>query len=381
MRILIAGAGIAGLTLAALLRQRGEKPEIVEQRTEIATHDYMLGISPLGSRVLYGLQLMDAFLEKSVASDHYAMCTGAGETIHQISLQEVYQPYGPNRACTRGQLLRVLKKGCEGLSFRMGITITALAQQDQQVSVTFSDGTQASYDLVVGADGGDSVVRDLILKPEEISHFDTGWGGWLWWTSDSHLQPGTVSEFWGSGYMLGVYPTEYRFGVFAVVPAEEGKTSPYSGLRSDLRQTMSDLVTRFPQVFEQIPREGMGMTYWPIADARASVWYKQRVVLVGDSAAGFLPTSAVGASMAMESAAVLADELTRVDASRVEWALQLYQTRRKPRVEAEQEDARDMARGMFVKSAIHSHLRNLALQRYSTQSFADSIKRAFEAPI
>jgi len=381
MRILIVGAGISGLTLAALLKQRGMTPEIVEQQQTLTEPGYMLGISPLGNRVLYGLDLMKSFLDQSVASDNYAMCTGSNEIIHQFSLRQVYEAYGPNRACTRGTLLRVLMAGCEGLSFKMGVSVTAIEQRGDRVQVSFTDGSQEEYDLVVGADGVNSGVRRLILTPEEYSYFDTGWGGWLWWTSDTRLQAGTATEFWGSGYMLGIYPTEYRFGAFAIMPAEKDKTTPYPGLRSNIRQAMSDLVTPFPQVFEQIPQDGRGMSYWPLKDVRSSVWFKKHVVLLGDAVVGFLPTSGAGASMAMESAAVLADELSRVDVYHLEWALRLYQKRRQQRVELEQDDTRDLAKGMFVKSALHSHLRNLALQRYSTKSFTESIARIFESPI
>ncbi len=381
MRILIVGAGISGLTLGALLKQRGLNPDIIESQQSLTEHGYMLGLSPLGSRVLYGLGLMQPFLDQSVSSDHYAMRTGTNEMIHQFSLRQVYEAYGPNRACTRGTLLRVLMSGCQGLSIKMGLTITSLEQRGDQVQVTFSDGDQGEYDLVVGADGLNSEVRRLLLTPEEVSYLDTGWGGWLWWTSDSHLPSKTATEFWGSGYMLGIYPTEYKFGAFAILPAEKNKTAPYPGLRSHIRQAMSDLMKPFPQLFEQIPQDGRGMSYWPLKDVRAHVWFKKRVVLMGDAAVGFLPTSGAGAAMAMESAAVLADELSRVDAWHLEWALGLYQKRRQERVELEQEDARDLAKGLFVKSSLHSHLRNLALQRYSTKSFTDSLSRVFESPI
>lgn len=382
MRILIVGAGISGLTLAALLHQRGIQPDLIDQRDAPLDQGYMLGISPLGSRVLYGLGLMDTFLSQSVASDSYMMCNGSGEVIHQFSLRQVYETYGPNRACTRGTLLRVLMKACDGLSIRTGLSVSAIEQKGEVVQVTFTDGSLGEYDLVVGADGIHSEVRHLILTPDEYSYFESKWGGWLWWTTDPRLQAGTATEFWGSGYMLGLYPTESQFGAFAILPAEKDKTTPYPGLRSHIRQSMSDLIARFPQVFEQIPEDRRSnMSYWPLTDVRASVWFKKNVVLLGDAATGFLPTSGVGAAMAMESAAVLADELGRTDRYHLGWALSLYQKRRQARVEHEQDDARDLAKGLFVRSALQSHLRNMALQRYSTKSFAEGIAKVFDSPI
>lgn len=383
MRILIVGAGIGGLTLAALLKQRGFYPQLVEQKKDIFELGYMLTLYPLGSRILYGLGLMDTFLERSVGSDTCVLCKGSGEVIHHFSLKQVFAPWGTNRSCTRGTLLRVLREGPGAdIPLRMGMAVSAIEQPGEGVEVAFQDGTREEYDLVVAADGMDSTVRRLLWTPEEIRSFDTGWGGWLWWTDDASLVAGTAMEFWGAGYMLGIYPTEYRFGAFAVLPAEKDKIRPWPGLRSHIRQSMADLIKSRAGVFEQIPEdEQSGMQYWPMRDVRTHSWFKKRVVLLGDAAVGFLPTSDAGASMAMESAAVLADELTRTDLYRMEWALSLYEKRRKPRVEGVQNDARSLARQMFVKSAISSRLRNYMLQRYSLKTLSDNIEKFFQLPI
>jgi len=382
MRILIVGAGIAGLTLAGLLKQRGFEPEVVEKQKNISLPGYMLSIYPLGSRILYGLGVMPVFMERSVPSDDYMMCDGSGNVIHHLSLKQVFAPYGPNRACTRGTFLSVLREACPGLVIQMGTTVNSIEQHGDTVEVAFSNGKTGEYDLVVGADGVHSDVRRLVFTPDEYAFFETGWGGWLWWTDDDRLQPGTAMEFWGSGHMLGIYPTDYRFGAMAVSPTIKGKTTPYQGLRSDIRQARSDLIPKYPVVFEQIPQDDRSdMVYWPLTDVRTKSWFKKRVVLVGDAAVGFLPTSDAGGSMAMESAAVLADELMRVDNYHVEWALTIYQKRRQLRVEAAQDDSRDLAKNMFVKSAFSTWQRNRVLQRYSLKDLSDSIQKFFEAPI
>ena len=382
MRILIVGAGVAGLTLAALLRQRGYDPTIIDKQNDILQTGYMLGIYPLGNRILYGLGLMEEFLDRSVPSDNYIMCNGKGDIIHQFSLKQTFAPYGHNRSITRGTFIDVLLHGCNDLPLYLGVEITSIEQKGDIVEVTFHDGTQHEYDLVVGADGLRSQIRNLIFTPEEYHYFETGWGGWVWWTDDPKLTPGTAMEFWGSGHMLGIYPTEYKFGAFAISPTQKNKTVPYAGLRSDIRQALSDLIQRYPVVFEQIPLDNnSNMIYWPLTDVRSNNWYKKRVVLIGDAAVGFLPTSDAGASMAMESAAALADELTRTDTYHLDWSLLLYQKRRKPRVEAAQDDSRSLAKHMFVKSAVSSSIRNYMLRQHSLKSISESIDKIFQIPI
>lgn len=382
MRILIVGAGIAGLTLAALLKQRGFTPTIIDKQHDLLHTGHMLGIYPLGNRILYGLGLMEEFLDRSVPSDHYIMCNGNGDIMHQFSLKKTFAPYGHNRSITRGTFIDVLLQGCSDLDFMLGVEVTSITQNEDIAEVTLSDGSEFECDLVVGADGVRSQVRSLVFTPEEYHYFETGWGGWVWWTDDPKLTPGTAMEFWGSGHMLGIYPTEYKFGAFAISPTQKDKMIPYPGLRSDIRQALSDLIQPYPVVFEQIPLDdNSNMCYWPLTDVRSDNWYKKHVVLMGDAAVGFLPTSDAGASMAMESAAVLADELTRTDAHYLNWALLLYQKRRKPRVEAAQDDSRSLAKHMFVKSAMSSKIRNFILRKQSIENISESIEKIFQTPI
>jgi 2-polyprenyl-6-methoxyphenol hydroxylase-like FAD-dependent oxidoreductase len=100
-----------------------------------------------------------------------------------------------------------------------------------------------------------------------------------------------------------------------------------------------------------------------------------------DAAAGFLPTAGIGASMAMESAAVLADELSRTNTQFLEHALALYVKRRQHRVESTQNDSRHLAKMMFIKSATVSHIRDVATKFYSLEQLAGSIAKAFDEPI
>ncbi len=92
MRVLIAGAGIAGLTLSALLRQKGIKPQIVDRASDFAQAGYMLGLFPMGNRVLHGLGAFEAFVRRSEPMDTYAMCNGHGETMPAVARRPARDP-------------------------------------------------------------------------------------------------------------------------------------------------------------------------------------------------------------------------------------------------------------------------------------------------
>lgn len=81
------------------------------------------------------------------------------------------------------------------------------------------------------------------------------------------------------------------------------------------------------------------------------------MVLLGDAACAFLPTAGIGASLAMESASVLAEELSRSDAVHVESALAFYEARRRPRVEAAQDANRKLAKTMYPRHPFFARAR------------------------
>jgi 2-polyprenyl-6-methoxyphenol hydroxylase-like FAD-dependent oxidoreductase len=138
---------------------------------------------------------------------------------------------------------------------------------------------------------------------------------------------------------------------------------------------------RCDRVIAALPDDGEEMFFWHLSDVRAAEWVRNRVVLLGDAAAGFLPTAGIGASMAMESAAVLADELSRTNARMLDNALALYVKRRKRRVEGIQDDSRRLAKLMFVRSSTVAAVRNYVSKFMSLETVMKSITRAFEEPI
>ena len=342
----------------------------------------MMGLYPLGSRELYGLNLMTDFLKQTIDVHDYVASNFAGQIMQSFSVNDIFKIYGSFQCFTRGTLINILRNACQSLSIRMGITLSSLTQVDNIVKVEFSDHSEGEYDLVVGADGLNSTVRQLAFSPNEYAYFNTGWGCWVWWADEPELNPTKVVEFWGVGKMLGIYPTNYKYGVVIASPMQKNKTIAYPNRRQDIMSQCQILSSQYPTLFSGIPTDDdLSMYYWPLSDVRSKIWYKNRVVLIGDAAVGFLPTAGIGASMAMESAGVLADELSRTNTTYINWALSLYQKRRQKRVEAIQNDSRKLAKYMFIKSPLLTKLRDFLLPYYSAKTIAKNIDKYFKTPI
>jgi 2-polyprenyl-6-methoxyphenol hydroxylase-like FAD-dependent oxidoreductase len=103
--------------------------------------------------------------------------------------------------------------------------------------------------------------------------------------------------------------------------------------------------------------------------------------LIGDASAAFLPSAGVGASAAMESAAVLADELSRADARRLDLAIKLFEARRMHRVHKMQDDSRLLWRLAFTENAVLTGARNLLLGHVSSEQFLRNFEGLLEQPI
>ncbi len=379
MRVLIVGAGIGGLTLAALLDHRGAGATVVERAPDLGHAGYMLGLWPLGYRVLHGLGLYERFAAQCIEGRRYEVRDDRGEIVKQWSMERVAEEYGPNLSCTRPQLVKLLHGALGGASVRLGTALDALEDRGDEVEAVFSDGSRGAFDLVVGADGQRSRVRELLFGAP--SAFQTGWGGWVWWAGLDAVPSQTFVEHWGTGRFVGAYPTREGAGIFAGAPLDGGFEQPGPGRRERLRERFAGMGGMVDTWLGAIPDDHEAMFFWRLSDVRSEEWTRGRVVLLGDAAAGFLPTAGIGASMAMESAAVLADELSRTDARSVGRALAFYVKRRRIRVEKIQDESRRLARTMFVKSAPLAQVRNLATKLYSIEGLAGSIADAFAEPI
>lgn len=379
MRVLICGGGIAGLTLAALLRQRGTEPDIIDHAPNFDHAGYVLGLYPLGNRVLHGLGAFDAFVAASEPMHDYAIAGRNGRTIKNFDFRPFENKYGQTRILGRADLLRILHHVAGSPQIRMGVTVSAMSEGGDRVRVRTSDGADNEYDLVVGADGIHSQTRKYVSPGAGI--FDTKWACWAWWADRGGFPADTVFEQWGAGRFLGVYPTPQRLGVIAGAPARVLGFGAKDGRQMRMMEEFLKLKGRARDLIDSFPDDSTEMFYWKLDDQRTKAWIKGRVVLLGDAACAFLPTAGIGASMAMESAAVLADELSRSDSHNIPLALSFFERRRRARVEAAQSVSRKLSRLMFVKNPPLAWARNQAIRLMSLESLGREIVKMLGEPI
>jgi len=376
LKILIVGAGIAGLTLSGLLKKQGFSPTVIEKlpKEKFNSSGYMIGLMPLGGRAFNMLDLREDYLKNSLAIEKYSMYNTKGKRLNYFGLDDIAK-YGTYQGISRPKMIDLLLERCD--EPRFGTTVTKIAQSETTTQVTFSDGTSDTFDIVVIADGIHSTTRDLAFGEPNRKYRQTGWGGWAWFTDSLPPELGpNYREYWGADFFLGLYPVEgERVGVFLGGTMKDIKKAGHKRVAQKAEEIPSDLdLKEMMKPLENNP----DLFFWDFHDCRSKQWVNGTIALIGDAADGFLPTAGIGASMAMDSATILADEITRCDPDQVAYALTLYQKRQQKRVIQAQNTSRLLGNIMFVKNPVFSWLRNQSIRFASVNSFLGSIRKLIE---
>ncbi|MGJ7906776.1 FAD-dependent oxidoreductase [Actinopolyspora sp. H202] len=357
-RVLIVGAGVAGLTLAQSLRARGMHPVLVERAEQRQDSGYMLGLMPFVDPVLDDLGLERHYLEQSVAVRQYRLCASTGAVLRSFSVDTALGEFGHYRGIERGRLLELLTTGGAPVAFRTAPNAVERTGGTVRVCLTENETEfRADFDAVIAADGVHSTTRGLVLGAERVETHDTGWGGWVTWGEpDEWLD--TYQEIWGPGCFVGLYPVPGRTGVFTGGPRTDTTRGPaaFAQLVRDRLRTVEPRFSRALTALADTPESH----YWSLSDVRCADWTVGRFALLGDAAAGFLPTAGVGAAMAVESAGALARRLASADRSTVPRALLDYERAQRPRVESAQRNSRQLAALMLWRGRLSSRVRDFA---------------------
>jgi 2-polyprenyl-6-methoxyphenol hydroxylase-like FAD-dependent oxidoreductase len=364
-RILIVGGGIAGLTLAAALRRRQIEPTVVEKVPRYGDVGYLIGLWPMGRRVLDRLDLGRRFGELTVPVNNYVIHTDGGRRLRRFDFGRRLGDDVP-RVLKRADLLDLLRSYDHGIEVRMACTVDEVEQTDQVVRIRFNDGESAEYDLVVGADGIGSQLRRLVAG--EVSMRSTGLRLWSWWAPDIETDVvDAVHEFWGLRRFFAYNPTTGPLGCAAVLPVNGAPANP-----AEMKTRLAGIAGRADRILDSLDKV-THLERFDLDDLRMANWVFGRIVLIGDAAAAFLPSAAVGASMAMESAQVLAEELTGVDSAGIPGALQRYVRRRRARVDTIQGWSRSLAPFMIPRTRMGYLARNVALRVVPKRFVTDEI--------
>ena len=326
LNMLIVGAGIGGLSAAIAARRAGHEVLVIERDPEWSV--YGVGIIQQSNvlRAMDQLGVLENFLDAACGFDAVEVFAPDGTQVARIPSPRLVEGKPANVGIGRRALQSVLGNSAKGLGaqIRLGVTVESLSDDGAQVHVTFSDGSAAAFDLVIGADGVYSQVRDLILPGAERPVF-TGQAVWRYnLPRDADLD---ALRAYNGPVGVGLVPIgpELMY-IYVTTPEPDNPRYPRQGLAAAMRGKLANCAPAIRALAEQITDDD-GVVYRPLEGMMVhGPWSKGRVGLLGDAAHATTPHLGQGAGMAIEDAIVLVDELGKHD--NVEAALSAYRDRR-----------------------------------------------------
>ena len=353
--IVVAGAGIGGLTAALALAAKGFRVIVLEKSERLEEVGAGLQLSPNASRVLIDLGVREALEPRVIAPEAVSIFSArTGTEIGQIPLGEPARfrygaPYWIVHRADLQQALVARIAATSDIDLRLGCQFEDVASYAKGVTVAQRRGGSRHQEpalALIGADGVWSAVRNQVFpKTQAVFSGRIAWRG----TADTSQLPsqfklGRVMLWLGPNAHLVAYPVSggRRLNVVAVAPGSWSRPGYNETAEPVDIQSQFD-VRNWPGPVRMLVGAVEGWRRWALFGVDGtSPWTSGRVALLGDAAHAMLPFVAQGAAMAIEDAAVLADRLagTLNDPARVPAALEQYAAARQGRVVRVQRTAR-----------------------------------------
>ncbi|RKG89755.1 FAD-dependent monooxygenase [Corallococcus terminator] len=377
--VLIAGAGIGGLTLACALRRAGLRATVLERADAFRQVGAGIIVQMNASLALRRIGLCDAVVAVGERSVESVVLDMKGAPLTRVDVGALQRELdAPMVALHRARLQSVLHAhaGPED-SVRLGIAVTGFQDDVARVTASLSDGTSVSGDVLVGADGLRSAVRTGLWgeQPTRYSGY-TSWRGVC--PAADLVSPGHFSESWGPGARFGIVPIGHgEVYWYATLNAPAGAEDAPGQTLAVLRERFAGWHAPIKALLEVTPPERVLRT--DIHDRPPlRHWSRGRVTLLGDAAHPMTPNMGQGGCQAIEDAVVLAECLAAPGA--VEDALRAYEARRLTRANQIVVRSRQMGRVGQWENGAARFVRDALLRRIpasmATQQLRDLVMAA-----
>jgi 6-hydroxynicotinate 3-monooxygenase len=339
VKIAIVGAGLGGAAAATLLQKAGFDVEVYEQAPEFSRLGAGIHVGPNGMKVFRRMGLEKALEDMGSHPDFWLSRDGnSGDYLSRIPLGDfAKKEYGASYITVhRGDMHALQMSTIKPGTVHFGKRLETIIEDGEKINLEFADGSKVQADIVIGADGIHSKIRETLLGVEAPTY-----SGWVahralvrgenlakfadefedcvkWWTDDRHMMvyytTGKRNEYY---FVTGVPHEAWDFQGPFVDSSQEEMLAAFEGYHP----TVQNLILSTENI-----------TKWPLLNRNPlPIWSRGRLVMLGDACHPMKPHMAQGACMAIEDAAMLARCLQETGLSDYRTAFQLYEASRKER--------------------------------------------------
>jgi 2-polyprenyl-6-methoxyphenol hydroxylase-like FAD-dependent oxidoreductase len=371
MRVAINGIGVAGPTLAYWLRQYGHEPVLFEKAPAPRSGGYLIDSWGLGYEVAERMGLLPTLRERCYLMKRLRMVDADGRdeaALDVTPMRELLQ--GRFISLARADLAAALFGACEGIPAHFGVWVTAIEQAGDAVVTTLSDERKERFDLVVGADGLHSQVRELAFGPE--AQFETSLGCYV-----AAFRIPSYSRRDDLTYVSHTVPRRHvarvalRHDETLILLACRAELidgdPPRDRQKEALRRAFGDMRWEVPDILDAM--DAVEVYFDRVSQIHLPRWSSGRAALLGDAGACPSLLAGEGTGLAMIEAYVLAGELHRADGD-VARACATYEARLRSFVTAKQKAALRFRAFFAPESAVALKVRKVAVNALSIRFFA-----------
>ena len=371
--VLISGAGIAGPTLAFWLKAAGFEPTLVERAPALRTGGYVIDFWGLGYDIAERMGLVTEINHCGYHVREVRIADDAGRRLAGFGAR-VFTELTGGRYVTlrRSDLSRLLFEKVEGRTESIfGDEIVALHEEPDRVRVDLKHAGERRFDLVIGADGLHSVVRNLAFGPQ--SEFEKHFGymvaafevrGYRPRDEDVYLMYGQP------GRMVGRFTLRDDRTLFLFVFAAANTFLPET--LDQQKALLRDIYGRggweCPHILDELDRTSE-LYFDRVSQIRMESWSHGRIALVGDAAFCVSLLAGQGSALAMISAYVLAGELADAH-GRYQQAFGKYEALLRSYISAKQRGAERFAGVFAPKTRTGLYFRNLVINTFAIPGMA-----------
>lgn len=352
VRVAVIGCGLGGATAAIFLQRAGFEVAVYEQAPELTRVGAGISLGPNVMKVMHHLGVYEKFLALgTVARQRLSRAWDTGDILNEVSYTRYGEIYGAvMMSIHRGDMIDILTEPLKPGTLHFNKRLEGLEELSSgAVKMIFADGSTAEADVVVGADGVNSKVREILLGVE-APHY-TGFVAYRsvfeasrlgefrplgdhtkWWTTESF----PVKE---DRHFISYYLDSARTESYFVTGSPDANWDPTRGnVPVDHREVL-DCYEGFHDEVQRLITAAPQITKWPLLERKPmTLWGRGCVVMLGDACHPMKPHMGQGAGMAIEDGAVLARCLQASDD--IPAALRAYEVNRKDRTARVQETSR-----------------------------------------
>jgi 2-polyprenyl-6-methoxyphenol hydroxylase-like FAD-dependent oxidoreductase len=376
VKVLISGGGIAGPTLAYWLQKSGHEVLLVERSPQLRSGGYVIDFWGVGYDIAEKMGLIPRIRELGYQVREVRFVDDHGRKRGGFAV-DVFSRMTDGRftSLPRSELAATIYHAIDGkVETVFGDSIARIEEGTNSVRVSFEHGAPREVDLVIGADGLHSRVRELAFGPEASFQVSLGYHVAAFEVDGYQPRDELVYVSHGvPGRQISRFSLRDDKTLFLFIFRDEYLTteslSSEQERKSVLAEVFADVGWESPRILAAM--EGADNVYFDrVSQIRMARWTKGRAALIGDAAACVSLLAGEGTGLAMAEAYVLAGELRDCGGDPTA-AFARYEASMMPFLQRKQQSAARFASSFAPKSASGITFRNLVTRLFQIPSLAD----------